>query len=74
MPTVQDPRLIERNNVIDLRNEGCTSPLWYNCIIETNVTNGTIVNPVKSARINTELGVSIRFGRVEVTAKLPAGD
>ncbi|KAF2810496.1 glucan endo-1,3-beta-D-glucosidase [Mytilinidion resinicola] len=73
-PTLQDASLIERSNVIDLRNHGCTSELWYDCIVGTNVTNGTIVNPVKSVRINTKLGASIRYGRVEVTAKLPAGD
>lgn len=42
----------------------------------TNTTSGnaTIVNPVKSARLNTRLGASITYGRVEVTAKLPVGD
>ena len=40
----------------------------------TNVTNGTIVNPVKSGRINTKAGATIKYGRVEVTATLPAGD
>lgn len=40
----------------------------------TNTTNGTIVNPVKSGRINTRKGASIKYGRVEVEARLPAGD
>ncbi|EON68776.1 hypothetical protein W97_08034 [Coniosporium apollinis CBS 100218] len=74
-PTVQDPALIESNNVIDLLADGsCSSTLWSNCITGTNVTNGTIVNPVKSGRINTKAGATLQYGRVEVTAKLPAGD
>jgi hypothetical protein len=40
----------------------------------TNTTNGTIINPVKSGRINTKRGATIRYGRVEVEAKLPEGD
>ncbi|KAF2748960.1 glycoside hydrolase family 16 protein [Sporormia fimetaria CBS 119925] len=73
-PTVQDPTLLENNFVIDLRGNGCTGTEWYQCVATTNVTNGTIINPVKSGRINTRLGASIKFGRVEVEAKLPAGD
>lgn len=73
-PTLQDPSLIEKNTVIDLRGHGCTGDHWTDCVATTNVTNGTIINPVKSARINTKLGASIKYGRVEVTAKLPAGD
>ncbi|OAL19286.1 hypothetical protein AYO22_09830 [Fonsecaea multimorphosa] len=74
-PTLQDPRLIETNNVIDLRAGGiCTSSVWSNCITGTNTTNGTIVNPVKSGRINTKKGAVIKYGRVEVEAMLPEGD
>ncbi|OQV02438.1 hypothetical protein CLAIMM_07636 [Cladophialophora immunda] len=74
-PTLQDPRLIETNNVINLQASGiCTSSVWSNCIIGTNTTNGTIINPVKSGRINTKKGAVIKYGRVEVEAKLPEGD
>ncbi|EXJ53599.1 uncharacterized protein A1O5_13166 [Cladophialophora psammophila CBS 110553] len=74
-PTLQDSRLIETNNVIDLQAGGvCTSSVWSNCITGTNTTNGTIVNPVKSGRINTKKGAVIKYGRVEVEAKLPKGD
>jgi beta-glucanase (GH16 family) len=72
-PTVQDASLIN-NNVLDLRTKGCTGSKWTDCVASTNTTNGTIINPVKSGRINSKLGASIQFGRVEVTAKLPAGD
>jgi hypothetical protein len=74
-PTLQDLRLIESDSVIDLQSQGiCSSTVWSNCITGTNVTNGTIVNPVKSGRINTRKGAKIRYGRIEVEAKLPDGD
>jgi beta-glucanase (GH16 family) len=73
-PTLQDESLINGDNIMDLRGSGCTGAQWSDCVTGTNTTNGTIVNPVKSARINTKLGASIQYGRVEVVAKLPAGD
>lgn len=73
-PTFQDQNLINNNNTINLLGNGCTSDDWYSCVTTTNTTNGTIVDPVLSARINTKKGASIRFGRVEVEAKLPRGD
>ncbi|ORY18873.1 concanavalin A-like lectin/glucanase domain-containing protein [Clohesyomyces aquaticus] len=73
-PTLQDQILIESDNILDLRSNGCTGTVWSDCVSVTNTTNGTIMNPVKSARINTRIGASIKFGRVEVVAQLPAGD
>lgn len=74
-PTLQDAKLIDSNNVINLLADGtCSSTIWSNCVAVTNTTNGTIVNPVKSARINSKKGATIKFGRVEVEAKLPSGD
>jgi hypothetical protein len=74
-PTLQDPELITTNNTINLLKDGtCSSTLWSNCVATTNTTNGTIVNPVKSARISTKKGATIKYGRIEVEAKLPTGD
>ena len=74
-PTLQDANLVETDNIIDLIQQGiCTSTVYSNCVAATNVTNGTIVNPVKSGRINTKKGATIKYGRVEVEATLPAGD
>lgn len=74
-PTLQDASLIENNATLNLIAEGsCTSTIFTNCVASTNTTNGTIINPVKSGRINSKLGANIKFGRVEVEAKLPAGD
>lgn len=74
-PTLQDETLLTHNNTLNLTKIGtCTSDYWANCVATTNTTNGTIINPVKSARINTKKGASIRYGRIEVEAKIPAGD
>jgi len=74
-PTLQDASLIEKNSVINLTATGvCTGTEWYQCVSTTNTTNGTIVNPVKSGRINTKKSKAIQYGRVEVSAKLPRGD
>lgn len=74
-PTLQDATLIDGNNVINLTSDGtCTSDILTNCVSITNSSAGTIVQPVKSGRINTKAGATIKYGRVQVTAKLPEGD
>jgi beta-glucanase (GH16 family) len=74
-PTLQDAKLVEGNAVINLTADGtCTSTIPSNCVSITNIANGTIVQPVKSGRINTKKGATIKYGRVEVTATLPSGD
>lgn len=74
-PTLQDASLIDADSTINLLADGsCTSVLWRDCVATTNTTNGTIVNPVKSGRINSKVGANIKYGRVEVVAKLPDGD
>ncbi|TFK51373.1 putative member of glycoside hydrolase family GH16 [Heliocybe sulcata] len=44
------------------------------CGAVSNITGGTVINPVMSARINTKKSRSIRYGRVEIKAKNPNGD
>lgn len=74
-PTLQDEKLITTDNVVNLTADGtCSSTVISNCVTSTNTTNGTIIQPVKSGRINTKRGAVITYGRVEVTAKLPQGD
>lgn len=75
--TLQDAALIDKNSKIDLLKDGtCTSDRYVDCVAATNTTagNSTIVPPTKSGRINTKKGASIKYGRVEVTARLPKGD
>jgi beta-glucanase (GH16 family) len=78
-PTLQDASLITTNgSTINLINSTdgtkCSSTQWLDCVITTNLSNGTIVPPVKSARVSTRLSTMIKYGRIEVTAKLPSGD
>lgn len=74
-PRLQDASLINQNSVINLTMNGmCTGSGWQSCVASTNITNGTIVPPVRSARLNTKKGASIRYGKVEVMAKIPKGD
>ncbi|AEO64879.1 glycoside hydrolase family 16 protein [Thermothielavioides terrestris NRRL 8126] len=75
--TPQDDALMQQDYTINLLKDGtCTSKLPADCIAVTNITTGnsSIVPPVLSGRINTRPGATIKYGRVEVTAKLPAGD
>ncbi|KAJ8090341.1 hypothetical protein PM082_018937 [Marasmius tenuissimus] len=43
------------------------------CSAYSNATEGRIINPVQSARLSTRKSASIRFGKVEVRAKIPTG-
>ncbi|RDA95311.1 hypothetical protein CP533_3539 [Ophiocordyceps camponoti-saundersi (nom. inval.)] len=75
--TLQDADKMEKDNVMNLLKDGtCTSTEWTSCVAATNTTAGnvTVVPPTKSGRINTRRGAKLRYGRVEVTAKLPEGD
>ena len=75
--TLQDEDKVEEDTVIDLlKDDTCTSDIFANCVASTNTTTGnaSIVPPTKSGRINTKKGATIKYGRVEVTAKLPRGD
>ncbi|KAK7737295.1 hypothetical protein SLS53_006598 [Cytospora paraplurivora] len=77
--TLQDEDLVTKNNVLDLGPKGsgtCTGSSQRECVAATNTTagNSSIVPPVLSARINTKASARIKYGRVEVVAKLPKGD
>jgi hypothetical protein len=43
------------------------------CSAVSNATTGQIINPVQSARLTTRTTASIKYGRVEVRAKIPQG-
>ncbi|KAL5410705.1 hypothetical protein PMIN04_010525 [Paraphaeosphaeria minitans] len=63
------------NYVLNLTTDGtCTTKGIDNCSIRSNKTAGTIINPVRSARISTKGKKTIKFGKVEVVAKMPEGD
>lgn len=52
----------------------CTGLNYTSCGVVSNRTDNTVINPVMSARLTTKQSHSIRFGRVEIRAKLPRGD
>ena len=71
------PDQLNDNYVLNLTTAGtCTSLSGQinDCSVRSNVTAGAIVNPVRSARLNTQGHKTITYGRVEVVAKAPAGD
>jgi hypothetical protein len=75
--TLQDEDKVENDHLMDLLADGsCTSDSFTSCVAATNTTagNSSIVPPTKSGRINTRKGATLKYGRVEVTAKLPEGD
>ncbi|BFZ65356.1 hypothetical protein YB2330_006522 [Saitoella coloradoensis] len=52
----------------------CTSDLATDCVTSSNASLGVALPPIRSARLNTKGKYAIKYGKVEVTAKLPAGD
>ncbi|ORY92780.1 concanavalin A-like lectin/glucanase domain-containing protein [Leucosporidium creatinivorum] len=63
--------------VVNLTRDGtCTGTTTKDCVIFSNNTVGNIsvIPPIQSARLTTQLSKSIRFGRVEVKAKMATGD
>lgn len=53
---------------------GCTNTNLTACGAVSNSTSGAVINPVMSARITTKNSYSIRYGKVEIRARLPRGD
>ena len=52
----------------------CTSSDYKSCGVRSNATLGTILPPVRSARMTTQGKKTITYGRVEVVARAAKGD
>jgi beta-glucanase (GH16 family) len=50
----------------------CTSNAFYGCSRSSG--GGNVINPVQSARLRTANTFSFKYGRLEVSARLPKGD
>ncbi|KAF1943496.1 gram-negative bacteria-binding protein 1 precursor [Clathrospora elynae] len=62
-------------NITKSQGDGsCTSPDYMSCGIRSNQTLGTILPPVRSARMTTKGKKSIKYGRIEVVARAAKGD
>jgi beta-glucanase (GH16 family) len=57
---------------IDIWPDGCNSPGFFGCQRASNGAN--IINPIRSALLRTIDSVAIKFGKIEVRARLPVGD
>jgi beta-glucanase (GH16 family) len=55
-------------------NKPATLDARQPCAAVSNSTKGQIINPVRSARLTTAGKKTIKYGRVEVLAKMPKGD
>lgn len=44
------------------------------CAVASNATLGTVLPPIQSARLITNFSTTLKYGRVEVRAKMPTGD
>ncbi|KAF4334250.1 beta glucan-binding [Fusarium beomiforme] len=74
-PTLQTDKYLSETTKINLTADGtCSSATTQDCIQVANLTAGDIVAPVKSGRITTKKFGVIRYGRIEIVAKLAAGD
>lgn len=51
----------------------CTGNAFYGCE-RTSGAGGNYLNPIKSARLRTVNSFNIKYGKVEVRAKMPKGD
>jgi beta-glucanase (GH16 family) len=69
------PEQLLNGYTLNLTAQGvCSSTAPTDCIVSSNATTNTIINPVRSARLTTQGKHAITYGRVEVVAKLPRGD
>jgi len=50
----------------------CTQAEWYGCDRQGTPTN--IINPIRSARVDTRDSFGFKFGTLEIRARMPAGD
>lgn len=59
---------------VNVSGEAFDAAAYYKaCSAVSNATAGQIINPVQSARLSTRKSASIKYGRVEVRAKIPTG-
>lgn len=75
MPTLTTD-VLSSSQIFDGANytlDGCTTTNKTSCTVSSNKLLGKVINPVQSARINTQGKKSIKYGKVQVRAKLPRG-
>lgn len=75
-PTLTDPAYNVEGVSVNLTELGtCTVPYAkQDCYAERNSTSGAFINAVQSGRLTTKKKHSMKYGRVEIVAKMPLGD
>lgn len=57
---------------VNLTSDGsCTNSNVSKCVVTSNSTLGTVINPVQGVIMKSKF--SIKYGKVEIMAKLPTG-
>lgn len=54
--------------------DDCTETYENRGFCELQATPDNILNPIRSARLRTKWAFSFKYGRVEISAKMPTGD
>jgi beta-glucanase (GH16 family) len=73
--TTESTGITEENITSSDGGDGsCTSKDVKSCGVRSNATLGTIIPPVRSARLTTKGKKNIKYGRIEIVAKMAKGD
>lgn len=72
--TITNDQLFANHTLDLLHDNSCTSRRNSSCFAHSDPITGSMIPPVRSARLSTRGRHSIRYGKVEVVAKLPRGD
>ncbi|KAK0544090.1 hypothetical protein OC846_006017 [Tilletia horrida] len=68
---------ITNGGLLNLTASGkCTAAVMddASCAVASNSSLGTVLPPIQSARLTTNLSKTIKYGRIEVRARMPTGD
>lgn len=73
-PTLTQWPLQMNGSLVNLTAEGiCTGTAESDCVTYHNASTFQIINPVQSARVTTKGKHTLRFGKVEIRARMPKG-
>ncbi|CAO1614614.1 unnamed protein product [Parajaminaea phylloscopi] len=71
------PEAVVNGYTLNLTADGtCTASNKsdFSCAVASNASTGVVLPPVQSARLITNFSTTIKYGRIEVRARMPTGD
>ncbi|KAK7203187.1 concanavalin A-like lectin/glucanase domain-containing protein [Myxozyma melibiosi] len=79
VPTLTADYIGEKNMLngytVNLTTDGtCTSHTLSDCAVRSNASTDDMIPPIRSARLTTKFSANVKYGKVEIRARLPAGD